>query len=659
VGDQTRQHRESLWQSHAFTNQLIGALGEAVLGLDPDHRVLFANPVAEQMLGWDEADLLGRRLDERVILKEPGGRPFDMDRFHTNGQTDKASPVRRADLTLTNRKGAQFDVETVATSIYQSGDRTGMVFALRDITPRNKARDELTRLATTVEQAAEMILITDVRGIIDYVNPAFERVTGFTREEAVGRNCNILKSDKHDKEVYRDLWETITLGRVWRGRLTNKRKDGSFFEIEETISPVFDSSGKIMNYAAVMRDITTEVVLEKHLRESQKLEGIARLAGGVAHDFNNLLTTVMGNLEIARAKAPQEVQKFLDNAEKACVRGASLVHQMLLYSRESEPKAVPLDPNRLVEEVVSLVRQSVDRRIEVVAQTERNCRPVKADPGQLHQVLLNLILNARDAIEERVEQLTAHHSGQPSSERFLISVCTELVEVGDEIQKLCVEAEPGEYTRLTVSDNGSGMTRETLDHVFEPFFTTKPEGKGTGLGLSSVYGIVANHGGWIDVLSEEEVGSTFSIYLPAIEADALPAPPARKLSQLRGGKETLLVVDDDEALREVTVESLRTFGYTTLEAGDGKEALEVFDRHRSEIDLVILDLSLPKLSGREVYQYLRHTDQNLKVLVASGYPPKVRESDGSEWDWTYVQKPYRVPELARVIREVLDQTVAV
>ncbi|NUN98581.1 MAG: anti-sigma factor antagonist, partial [Candidatus Omnitrophica bacterium] len=330
-----QSRREALWQSHAFTTQLIAALGEAVLGLDSDDKILFANPAAERLLGWDEAELLGRTLKETILPGNVPWPPTQGDFEEGPGAPPGDSPVLRCETTAANREGETLEVELVATTIFQSGERIGKVLGIRDLSQRRQAREELRRLATAVDQSAEMILITDPEGVIQYVNPSFERITGYTREEAVGHPVSILKSGVHDAAFFNDLWTTVLAGRVWKGRFTNKRKDGRFYEEEATISPVHDAMGSIINFVAVKRDITEQVMLEQQLRESQKVEAIAQLAGGIAHDFNNLLTTVIGNIQLARTRHGVDIQGYLQRAEQACLRGASLVQQLLLYSRKS------------------------------------------------------------------------------------------------------------------------------------------------------------------------------------------------------------------------------------------------------------------------------------------------------------------------------------
>lgn len=645
--------REALWQSHAFTTQLLAALGEAVLGVDADGRVLFVNPAAERLLGWEEADLLGRVLSDALNPRDQSGRPVLMALSPHPALEETQNPVVRVEVTLHKRSGETTEVEWVATTIFQAGQRIGRVIGIRDLSQRRRAQDEVKRLATAVDQAAEMIVVTDPDGVVQYVNPAFERVTGYSREEAVGKRTNILSSGVHDQAFFEDLWRTIRGGRVWTGRFMNRRKDGRLYEEEATISPVHDAAGAIINFVAVKRDITQEVLLEQQLRESQKFEAIAQLAGGIAHDFNNLLTSVIGNIQLAKIKKKGDVTAYLEKAEQACLRGASLVQQLLLYSRKSTSTKEQVSLNSIVREVLALARETIDRRIEFKVELHQQLPPVRADSGQMHQVLLNLVLNARDAVEDRrvAESSTEKKPTTPFEQK--ITVKTDIV--SPDSQKIPKDALPPaeDYVVLTVSDTGTGMDSKTRQHLFEPFFTTKEVGRGTGLGLATAYGIVRNHGGWVEVQSSPGVGSTFNVYLPADMASKVDQSQQVVLEPVPGGNETILVVDDEISICEVAKDILEGHGYQVLIALDGVEGLDIYSREMAHIDLVILDLSMPKLSGREVLERLKALNPSVRVIISSGYLGDDIHSTAS--DCVFVQKPYRTDDLLRGVREALDR----
>ncbi|MCA9424276.1 MAG: anti-sigma factor antagonist [Candidatus Omnitrophica bacterium] len=654
-----RKQRKALWQSHAFTTQLLSALGEAVLGLDLEGRILFANPAAERVFSWEEADLLGKPLSECARFLHGPGQDWDPAILFGASNGSQKIPVQRVDLTLVNRGGRQADVELVATRIFQSGEEIGLVLGIQDHTKKKRAEEDLKLLATAIQQSADMLVITDINGTIEYVNPIFTAVTGYEPHEAVGRNIRMLKSGRHDSNFYEELWQQISQGHVWTGRITNRRKDGGLYEEESTISPVFDSNGQIKNFVNIKRDVTKEVFQERQLMESQKMEAIAQLTGGIAHDFNNLLTTVMGNLGLAKRRATPEATKFLDNAEKACLRGASLIQQMLLYSRKTQSERTTVDLESIAKEVMTLARETIDRRIELAMDFEEEGCFVTGDPGQIHQTILNLILNARDAIEDCFSRETWLDGEIKRGRRdFKIVVGTRKVRLTDCAQLQSPEASPGAYAILFVKDNGSGMPQETVDHIFEPFFTTKEEGKGTGLGLATVYGIAKSHQGWIEVASAEGEGSIFEVYLPSVETIEPSLERTYEGDGFVEGTETILMVDDEVTICEVAKASFEALGYRVILAHDGLEAIEVFGKYQKQLDLVILDLSLPKLSGGEVLKAIRRKDSEVPVIISSGYDVKHHGDHGLKDYHSVIQKPYRAGQLIGEVRRVLDTVLS-
>lgn len=651
-----RKQRKALWQSHAFTAQLLSALGEAVLGLDLEGHILFANPAAEKILSWEEAELLGKPLAEVARFTFPSGAVWTPERLLRSPGGQQSAPIHRHDLNLVNRGGRALSIELVATKIYQSGEAIGMVVGIQDHTNKKRAEEDLKLLATAVGQSADMIVVTDVEGKIEYVNPIFTEVTGYQPQEAVGRNIRILKSGKHGAEFYRAMWAQLSQGQVWSGRITNRRKDGSLYEEESTISPVFDSLGRIKNFVNIKRDITQEVIRERQLMESQKMEAIAQLTGGIAHDFNNLLTTVMGNIGLAKKRASSDVNHFLDNAEKACLRGASLIQQMLLYSRKTDSAKSAVDLAAIAHEVLTLARETIDRRIELTSDFDGANLHVVGDPSQIHQTILNLILNARDAIEDlasRESWLEGERERNHHERRIVVG--TRKVEIHECSHLHAPEAEPGRFAVLFVKDNGCGMSPQTVEHIFEPFFTTKEEGKGTGLGLATVYGIAKNHGGWIEVASAEGEGSLFEVYLPLADFQEEAREIAPVGEELFEGDETILIVDDEVTICEVAKATFESLGYRVILAHDGLEAIEVFDQRKKEIDLVILDLSLPKRSGKEVLETIRATDPSIPVIISSGYTVAGAVERDLEGFRSIIQKPYRAGQLIGEVRRVLDE----
>jgi len=392
--------------------------------------------------------------------------------------------------------------------------------------------------------------------------------------------------------------------------------------------------------------------LEDQLRQAQKMEAIGQLAGGFAHNINNLLTGIMGNLGLIELNSPDEVKGYLANAQLATDRVAELVQQLLAFSRKAQIDYRPMILNDVVEEVFRLARQIIDRRIEMELQLDSDLPPVQADASQLNSVFMNTCLNARDAVEQVM-------SGQAFSERrndrFVIRIETRSRLVDREYCQERPFARPGKFVVVSVSDNGTGIDPDVRDHVFEPFFSTKEVGRGTGLGLASAYGIIKQHGGWIDLETEYGKGSTFEICFPVAEGGCAPGETSEG-EDVTGGTETILLVDDEAMVREVGKSILETLGYRVMLAGDGEEALRVYQAQPDDIDLIVLDLSMPRLSGREMLERLRSFSvPQPRVIVSSGYAEESQQGLLGELGILgYAAKPYRVNELARIVREALD-----
>jgi PAS domain S-box-containing protein len=497
------------------------------------------------------------------------------------------------------------------------------------------------RLITAIEQTAEGVLITDIQGTILYVNPTFERVTGYSRAEAVGQNPRILKSGKHDTAFYEELWATISAGEVWHGRLVNKKKDGTLYTEEVTISPVQDEYGNIVNYVGLLRDVTHELQLEEQYRQAQKMEAVGQLTAGIAHDFNNLLTAVNGFAELALLRlAPDDptrelVDKVLDSGQRA----ADLVSQLMAFSRKQVLEPQLLDLNAVVAEMDKLLRRTIGEHIELKTSLAPDLWPVEVDPTQMEQVVVNLAVNARDAMPD---------GGH-------LTVETANVELGEDYVAGHLGGKPGNYVLLAISDTGVGMSEEVQTRIFEPFFTTKEHGKGTGLGLSTVFGIVKQSGGDIHVYSEEGVGTTFKVYLPrAGEAVALPIPP-EVTEGPPSGDETILVVEDHAEVRALAWGVLQEQGYTVLEAENGQQALQVAARHPGPIHLLLTDVTMPKMSGKVLAGRLAQIRPDLKILFMSGYTDNAIAHQGRlDPGVAFLQKPFSPVALARKVRAVLD-----
>ncbi len=547
-------------------------------------------------------------------------------------------PVRTTDrivglIQLNDKRKDRFTLETIEIL-------EGIAAHIGSALMRKQAERELRRLSTAIEQSPETMMITDTEGTIQYVNPAFQTITGYTCEEAIGQNPRILKSGQHDADVYTAMWKTLLDGQVWEGRLINKRKDDSLYTEDVSIAPVKDPNGTITNYVAVKRDITAELEREDMLRQAQKMESVGRLAGGVAHDFNNMLTIILGQAQLLAMKLAADAPHRHNVAEivQAAQRSANLTRQLLAFARKETIAPVPLDLNGAVGDLLKMLRRLIGEDIDLSWQPGAKLWRVKMDPGQLDQLLVNLCVNARDAIDGVGK----------------VTIETENVSIDEEYCRSHVEAKPGHYVMLTVSDDGCGMDAETMSQVFEPFFTTKPTGEGTGLGLATVYGIIKQNMGFVNVCSELEKGTTFRLYLPRLAGKESRHDPRQSPQPCPHGNETVLLVEDEPAVREIAQAFLEECGYRVLEADCPATALDVAAANPETIDLLLTDVVMPGMNGRDLAERLTAGRPSLRVLYMSGYTASTIVHRGVlDQGVQFISKPFTLEELARKVREVL------
>lgn len=499
----------------------------------------------------------------------------------------------------------------------------------------------LRKLSRAVEQSADTILITDTHGVIEYVNPAFEALTGYRREEVCGKTPRILKSGEQGSDVYQEMWKTILAGNVYRGILVNRKKSGELYYVEETICPVRDGAGQITNFISNGRDITERMRLHEALRQSQKMDAIGNLAGGVAHDFNNLLTIITSYAELAADSVPPRspLESKIQEILLAAKRAAELTRQLLAFSRK-QPQALRMaDLNEVIAKIAKTLPRLIGEDIELIFAPGKGLGRVRVDPLQIEQVLMNLAANARDALPQ---------GGHLRIETTNVSLDEEYVERKQAVIPL------GRYALITVTDDGEGIPAEILSHIFEPFYTTKALGKGTGLGLATVYGIVKQNKGFVWAYSEPGMGTVFKIYLPCAQGIEQAEEPESKAEQVVGGSETILLVEDEQAVRRATAEFLQLQGYTVIEAKDGRDALSAVKNHAGPIDLLVTDVVMPNVSGGELAMELSQIRPNARLLFVSGYAGKtVLDHKVVDVETNFLQKPYTLKQLSRKIRAVL------
>ena len=531
-----------------------------------------------------------------------------------------------------------FDIHSIA---HHDPEKNSLFGIIHDITDLRHAEESYRLLFAAIAQAAEGVIITDTTGIIQYANPAEESITGYSNDELLGRKPSIFKSDGHDENFYRNLWETINSGKVWSGRFINKKKDGTEYHEDASISPVYDKSGNLRNFVAVKHDVTKQLGLQEQLLQAQKMEAMGTLAGGFAHDFNNKLQVINGYVDLIlfNKDLPETVKSELGVIKQTVDSSAELIRGMMVFSRKTPIELQPIELNKLVAQTRSMLTRSVPKMIEIDLLLADDLWAINASPNQIDQILMNLAVNARDAM--------------PDGGRLTLK--TENITLDDEYCIFDPMAKPGRYALITVSDTGCGMDKETVSHIFEPFFTTKASGKGTGLGLAVVYGIVELHGGRIICDSEPSVGTTFRIYFPAIE-EILQEQYSEKREPPRGHGEIILLVDDEPDFLETTSRLLADANYMVITALNGENALELYEKHREEIKLVVLDFIMPGLGGKRCLEALRNMDPNSRALIVSGFQKEgmtqeLKDAGASD----FILKPFDTPQLLEKIRKIIDE----
>ena len=630
-----KRTEEARQDSEKRYRRLFESAKDGILILDADTgKVVDVNPFLAQMLGFSHKVFMGKHLWE---IGPFANIAASKDAFMS--LKDKEY-IRYDDLPLETADGRIVEVEFVS-NVYLVDHTKVIQCNIRDISERKRAEAERERLLLAIEQAGEMIVITDPEGTIQYVNPAFERVTGYSRQEALGENPRMLKSGKQDHVFYRELWETISGGSVFQGRMVNKRKDGTFFTEDATIAPVQNASGRIVNYVAVKHDITEQLRMAAQFQQAQKMESVGRLAGGVAHDYNNMLSVILGYTELALDKvAPSEpLYANLKEIFKAAQRSINITRQLLAFARKQTIAPKVLDVNETVESMLKMLRHLIGEDIDLAWLPESQLQQIKIDPSQIEQILANLFVNARDAI-----------SGVGK-----VTIETHMVTFDEAYCADHAGFIPGEFVLLAVSDDGCGMDKETLDSIFEPFFTTKDVNQGTGLGLATVYGIVKQNQGFINVYSEPGKGTTFKIYLPMHMgvAEKIKAKTVTEIPTSRGEK--VLLVEDESAIRKMAQTMLEGLGYQVLVADTPGEAMRIAGEHPIGIHLLITDVVMPGMNGRDLADQLLALYPDIKTLFMSGYTANMIAHRGVlDEGVQFIQKPFSKKDLSLKIRQILD-----
>ncbi len=633
---------QAIQERERFLSSVFASIQDGISILDTDLNVMRVNPTMERWYSH-AVPMTGKKCYEVYHLSRKPCDSCPSIRTLNTGQTAyEMVPKRGASGDITGWQ----DLYSFPLIDESTGELKGVIEYVRDISDRKAAEEALResekKYRTILETIADGYHEVDMAGNLTLVNDSMCEIFGYPREELLGVNYRSLM-DEHNAKIIFEAYNSVhKTGKPNPGfNYQNVRKDGSRRDVSVSISPIKDADGQPVGFRGIIRDITERKRLQEQLYQASKMEALGTLAGGIAHDFNNLLQIVQGYTDLLLLRKVREDPDYdkLRTMRGAAQRGRDLVQQILTFSRKVETKTRPVDLNHELRQTELLLRRTIEKTISIEMDLADNLWPISADPIHIEQILLNLAVNAKHAM--------------PQGGRLMIE--TKNIKLDEEYGRTHLKTKPGSYVLLMVSDSGHGMDKAVVERIFEPFFTTKETGEGTGLGLAMVFGLVKSHDGHISCYSEPGVGTTFKIYFPAIEKE-LECSAETTQEMPAFGTETVLVVDDEESIRELTRELLASAGYEVLTASTGSEAIHLYSQKKDDVSLVILDLIMPEMDGTKCLQELLRINPLAKVLVASGYsangPTRETTAIGAKG---FVNKPYDMRQFLLMVRGILDE----
>ena len=626
--------------TEARFRQILAVVADAIIVVDAQKRISVFNGAAELLFGFRSEEMLGKSVDELFPERYTAAQRKLLEDFAKSSLSFKRMD-EQSEIVGRRKNGEEFPAETSISKLVEDGNIT-MTLVLRDISARRRAEEALRQLSRAVEQSSNFVIITDVVGQIQYVNQHFLKAMGYGAEDVIGATPALWKAGKTADRDYAELWKTILSGRDWHGDFENKCKDGTLITVSAVISPVRDDKGQITHFVSIQEDITRRRAIEAQLQQAKRMEAIGRLTGGFAHDFNNLLTIAIGNLDVLQEelRSSPKAQELANLALTASLRGAELVGQLLAFARRRPLKPAVFEINGLISETVALLKRSLGEPVSIETKLAADVWPVEADTSHVESALTNLAINARDAM--------------PEGGRLVIETSNHHLDAGDAAETL--DAAPGDYVRLSVTDTGIGIPPENLSRVCEPFFTTKSAKQGSGLGLSMVYGFAKQSGGYLTIKSALGRGTTIELNLPrTTRKKEKLAAPANAEPTTQNQRARILVVEDNPDVRRTVVKLIVDLGHEVQEAEDAAQALAMLDEGAA-FDLLFTDIVLPgRMTGRELAREARRRWPGIKILLTSGYAdPAGPSADAVDEKTALLSKPYRRRELIRKLSEVLQ-----